>query len=63
MASFEIDEIDLTPPSLDDKERFEVWVLENMGRIHNTLKDGYTGDVTINTVVYTYKFGVLISFV
>lgn len=53
-----IDEIDLTPPEIDD-DFFPTWLIENFARVRQTLIDGFTGDIIMGEYTHSYEFGVL----
>ena len=59
--AFKIDHVDLTPPPIDDEVRFRTWLIENIGFVHNTLKDGFTGIQLHGNDTNVYEFGVLLS--
>ena len=53
-----IDEIDLTPPDLND-DFFPLWLIENFARVKQTLINGFTGDIIVGEYTHSYEFGVL----
>ena len=59
--TFKIDEMDLTPPPVDDEYRFRTWLIENFSRVYQTLINGFTGDIAVGNYTHTFEFGVLLT--